>query len=208
MKKASIQKLISALCLASALAGVLIMYRQSFAGKGSQNLLARNIDFFGYFTIQSNIMAALIAASLLFSRKVPSAALRSAVLLYILITGSVYILVLRTAWAPIGWSLAGDLLLHYATPLLYLLLWLLQRGQGGLKRSFFLYINVYPILYLMFTLIKGAILHKYPYPFINVDQLGLTAALANSALLCLSMIVLAIPIYFYNNFSKRRQESP
>ena len=51
-------------------------------------------------------------------------AVRTAVALYIAVTGGVYVLVLRHLWAPQGLQWLADTLLHYVTPVLFVIDWL------------------------------------------------------------------------------------
>lgn len=203
--KSIFKNLSALLCFASAASGVLIMSWQTFAGRGFGSLLPRLLNFYGYFTIQSNLLAAFVAAVALLRNgpqrglrlsaglrgRLPSAGLRSATLVYMLLTGGIYVTVLNDAWRPVGWSFAADLLLHYTTPLSYLLFWLLHCRQGRPGRLFVLWVLVYPLAYLLWVLAKGALLGMYPYPFFNVGRLGLQAVLGNALLLGAVVVLLA-----------------
>ena len=50
---------------------------------------------------------------------------------------------------------------------------------------------IFPICWLAFTLIRGAIAHWYPYPFIDVTQLGYGRAAVNCVWVALLMLGLA-----------------
>jgi len=50
---------------------------------------------------------------------------------------------------------------------------------------------IFPVSWLAFTLIRGAFVHWYPYPFIDVTQLGYGRAAVNCVWLALLMLGLA-----------------
>jgi len=189
------KKLSGRLCLLSAAAGVLLMLWLTFAGQGTKQLLVRGINFFGYFTIQTNLLVAVVAGFSVFGRRRPSAGLRSATLLYILVTAVVYVSVLTTSWAPRGWSFLANVFLHYATPLLYLLFWFVHCDTERPAKWFVWRVLVYPAVYLLFILGKGFWLGSYPYPFMDVSRIGLASVLVNALFLGVILLVLAWGLY-------------
>jgi hypothetical protein len=46
----------------------------------------------------------------------------------------------------------------------------------------------FPAAFLGWTLVRGAWLHEYPYPFIDVDTLGFAVALRNAAAIALLFV--------------------
>ena len=68
-------------------------------------------------------------------------------------------------------------------------------------------IGLYPILYLLFILLRGNNSGFYPYPFVNVPKIGLEKALVNSAATLLLAIILLIVLILigrvkYKKFQK------
>ncbi|ROP32361.1 Pr6Pr family membrane protein [Couchioplanes caeruleus] len=133
-----------------------------------------------YFTNQSNIAYAIFAAWTLFGTRVDRPALKGAVTLYVAITGLVYHLVLANpasgfANAPYDRTPAeaiGNQLLHTVVPLLAVLDWLIFDERRRFKLRHAAYWLAFPLGYLVFALIRGPITHTYPYPFIDVNDLG------------------------------------
>lgn len=103
----------------------------------------------------------------------------TAVTLYILLVGLVYNLVLRGIWQPQGMARVVDETLHSIVPLLVLCHWWCIPDKGLLKRKDILGWLIYPFVYLIYTLAHGAISGFYPYPFVDVDALGMTKVLIN-----------------------------
>ncbi|GGQ38746.1 Pr6Pr family membrane protein [Couchioplanes azureus] len=133
-----------------------------------------------YFTNQSNIAYALVAAWTLAGNRVAPTVLKGAVTLYVAITGLVYHLVLANpasgfANAPYDRTPAeavGNQLLHTVVPLLAVLDWLIFDERRRFKLRYAAYWLAFPLGYLVFALIRGLVTHTYPYPFIDVNDLG------------------------------------
>ena len=149
------------------------------------------VNYFSYFTIQTNLLVAicLTLAAAAASTKLRDFATRPtvqcALAIYIAIVGIVYALILRNLWNPEGMHKIADVILHEAVPLLYLLYWLLFASKdkdslhfGDVPRWL-----VFPAFYLAYTLARGSITGFYPYPFIDVSEIGYQRAFLNAAVL-------------------------
>lgn len=143
------------------------------------------VDFLSFFTVQSNLMVALC---LTFSLFIPRSALgtffsksrvQSAIALYIFIVGLVYNTLLRGLADFKGMQLIIDNLLHVAVPVLFVLYWFIFTPQTFFPWKQSLYWLIYPFLYTVYSMIRGAIVHWYPYPFLNVDNLGYARVFIN-----------------------------
>lgn len=192
-------RIIGGICFFSALFGLVIMYFADLSGKNFENIGVNTVVFFSYFTILSNIFVMLATGSFFLKKRRFSVVKESSILLYIVITGSVYFTVLRNVWTPTGWKYLADALLHYSTPVLYVSYWLISSGKEKLNKNFFWKVNVFPLLYLGYTILKGAIYNHYPYPFMQVPKLGYPRVLLNTVIILIVMMILAIPVYLYNN---------
>ena len=52
---------------------------------------------------------------------------------------------------------------------------------------------VIPVIWVVYTLIRGAFVHQYPYDFVNVSVLGYQQVLINIvAILCGALVFLAV----------------
>lgn len=146
-------------------------------------LLARGHDAAGqfvYFTTQSNVLAGLcfLAGALTpwLRRLAPPDVVRGAVTLYIMVTFLVFHLMLANPASGFGngaeqFGSLQNVVVHTVTPLLALLDWVLIRN-GRLKWRWAAAWLAYPLGYLAFALIRGAIVDKYPYPFLDVRSIG------------------------------------
>jgi len=114
----------------------------------------------------------------------------SAVTVYIVFVGMAYNVLLRHLWTPHGYRALLNESLHSFIPLLCAAYWLLFVPRFELTPRERLAWFVYPLGYLAITFWRGSVTDFYPYPFIDVDQLGYAHVLVNSALLLAAFVVL------------------
>nr|WP_246336621.1 Pr6Pr family membrane protein [Flexivirga oryzae] len=133
-------------------------------------------NFFSYFTIQSNIVIAVVAAIAgLIQLRGPDPQwldrARGAATVYISITGVVYALLLSNidVNTPVSWV---NVVLHYFVPIAAVVDWLVDLPERVIGFRAALSWLGYPVLYLVYTLIRGSIVDWYPYPFLNPHPHG------------------------------------
>ncbi|MEM5316885.1 Pr6Pr family membrane protein [Paraburkholderia sp. JHI869] len=114
----------------------------------------------------------------------------SAVTVYIVFVGITYNVLLRHLWTPHGYRALLNETLHSLIPLLCAAYWLLFVPRFTLTAPDRLAWLVYPLGYLAVTFWRGSETDFYPYPFIDVAQLGYAHVLVNSALLLAAFMVL------------------
>ncbi|MGG2464520.1 Pr6Pr family membrane protein [Streptomyces sp. RGM 3693] len=163
---------------------------------------------FSYFTIQSNILLAVVFACSAHrawtGRPALSPRITGAALLYICITGLVFHFVLSNDSSGFAMTshrtpleTAASQLLHTATPLAAVLDWLVLTAPGAFPLRYGWQWLAYPFLYLPFALIRGALLApgtdgRYPYPFLDVDLHGYAGIATNTVVFGLAFYVLAL----------------
>ena len=153
-----------------------------------------------FFTIQSNLGYGIFAAWAAFHGRRTPPALKGAVTLYVAITGLVYHLVLTNqasgfAMAPVERTLPdaiGNQLLHTVVPLLAVLDWLLFDERGRFRWRYALYWLAFPLGYLAFALVRGLVVDRYPYPFINVNDLGYDGVAVSTAVFAVAFWILGL----------------
>lgn len=152
------------------------------------------LNFFSYFTILSNLLFAIALWCQVFLSRTKAGAffsrpsVLSAITLYLFIVGLVYNLVLRRTWDPQGWQWLADNLLHVVNPLLALCFWGFYIKKGTLKWKESLSWLWFPLIYLLYSLARGHIVHWYPYPFLNVAELGYPQVLIHAGMICLAFM--------------------
>ncbi|MEV0131549.1 Pr6Pr family membrane protein [Dactylosporangium sp. NPDC050688] len=148
----------------SALAGIVLLldYTQGDGG------------VFVYFTVQSSVIIAVVSAVAAW-RPVPGW-VRGAATLYSCITGTVYHSLLANPASPFHVADSGahaphNILLHTVTPILAAVTWLLVDREPVRWWYAAVWLG-YPLAYLAFALIRGEIVDRYPYPFVDAGELG------------------------------------
>lgn len=172
------------------------------------------VRYFSYFTILTNLLVAICCTSLLLTPSskggqfFSSQKTLTAIAVYILVVGLIYNVILRFIWNPQGLQKVVDELLHSVIPLLFLLLWVFLFKKKSLKWNAFFPWLIYPLIYLVFILIRGAFSGFYPYPFIDATKLGYQKTLLNSLGITILFIVLFIIFIALGNIPGRRSDKP
>jgi hypothetical protein len=92
---------------------------------------------------------------------------------------------------PDGVHQLGNQLVHTVVPLLTVLGWLIFGPRGQTSRRVAWLSLLFPFCWLVFTLIRGAVIHWYPYPFIDVSAIGYGKAILNTFWVSLLLLGLA-----------------
>jgi hypothetical protein len=158
------------------------------------SIVSTIVQFFSYFTILTNIVVATYS-SILLSASTPkkiewfiSPRSATALTVYIVIVGFVYNAILRFLWNPIGLQKVVDEALHLIIPLLFLLYWFLFVPKESLKwKNIFPWL-LYPVIYLAYILIRGSITNLYPYPFLEINNIGTAKVFTNILVLCIAFL--------------------
>lgn len=134
-------------------------------------------NFFSFFTIEANIFAviafifgALVAVSGKNSHTF--ALFRGAATLYMMITGIVFSILLAgldVELTAVPWD---NIVLHYIIPIVVILDWMIDPPKVRISFKQGLLWVVFPLAYLVYTLIRGGMVGWYPYPFLNPSTEG------------------------------------
>lgn len=132
-------------------------------------------NFFSFFTIESNLIGAVVflitGFAALRARTDRFAMFRGAATLYMTTTGVIYFLLLRGLEAslqtPVPWV---NTVLHYLMPLAVLADWFIAPPDRAvpLRRAWVWLL--FPVAYVLYSLIRGPLVNWYPYPFLNADE--------------------------------------
>ncbi len=156
----------------------------------------RMIQTLSFFTIQSNLLVLIVAITLVIDPRRDGRfwrVLRLDALLGIVITGLVFDLILIHYVHPSGWQLVATIGFHYIAPWATLLGWLLFGPRPRIDRATMAWALVWPIAWIAYTFVRGALVHWYPYPFLNVQQIGFWTALRNTSfVVVLALVLMAV----------------
>jgi len=162
-----------------------VMATSSGPGGEVGTLAHRSANFFSYFTVLANLLTAVMFTAtsvapasklgLFFARPT----VRTGVALYMAVTAATYILILQGLWKPQGLHWVADTTLHYVTPALVLLDWALFSPKGSLRWAAVWPWLIFPLVYGIYSIVRGPHAAFYPYPFMDVSKLGLEKAVVN-----------------------------
>jgi hypothetical protein len=160
------------------------------------SIIETTIRFFSFFTILTNTLVAIYFTVVLFRIKRWYSAegkpgVLTAITIYITIVGLVYQIILRSTWHPTGLQMIVDELLHTIIPIMVIIYWYIFEKKHSVKYDQILKWLIYPLIYLVFILIRGKLSGFYPYPFVDVGNLGLSRVMLNSAVLIIVFAALS-----------------
>ncbi|MCK0158889.1 Pr6Pr family membrane protein [Cellulophaga sp. F20128] len=157
------------------------------------------VRFFSFFTILTNILVGLYFTTIVCHLyKFPFSLFRNkgaltAITAFIFIVGLVYQVVLRNIWAPTGLQFIIDELLHTVIPIFMLFYWFFNIRQYEVKILPLALWLLYPLVFIIFLLLRGHFSGYYPYPFLNVTEIGYYQTFTNVGIIFgVALIVLSI----------------
>jgi hypothetical protein len=167
------------------------------------------LNVFAFFTIQSNLLLAIVCAMLAVRLDRPSTvfrALRLSAVLTMAVVGIVFHIALAPLYEFIGLAAVANVLLHTVTPLMAVLGWLVFGPRGQTDVRVVAGTVVYPLLWLVFTLVRGPLAGDfYPYPFLDVGEHGYPRVLLNALLVAVLFLGLAAGAHALDRFLTRRR---
>lgn len=184
-------------CLGPALQYGLMVYDETLV-----TAAVKSVEFFSYFTILSNMLAAaaltvpLVAPHSGFGRWAEDSGPRAAIATYLTITAVVYHLMLASQWHPQGLRLVADTILHTVTPAAFLIDLALRGGRGKARDGAAFKAMAFPALFGAWTLVHGALSGFYPYPFMNVAKRGYPEVLLTMAEMSVAFGLVAL-VFLY-----------
>jgi hypothetical protein len=154
---------------------------------------ARVANLFTLFTVLTNLV---VVASCLQGALRPGATstfwrtVRVDAVLGIVIVAVVYHTLLAGLDELRGTEVVVNLLWHTVIPIATVVGWLVFGPRGDIDVRVVAWSVVYPLVWLAFTLVRGAVIGWYPYPFVEVSELGY----AQVALNCLGITLLFLAL--------------
>lgn len=157
-------------------------------------------NFFSYFTVESNALAvlSLMLSAFAVVTDCTSAGLdffRGAVTLYMTTTILIFIVLLSgypaSELTAVPWD---NTVLHYIMPLVIIVDWLMVSQRRAVEFRWALLWLSYPLLYLVYSLIRGPIVHWYPYPFMDASLHGYLTVLLTSVIIAVVLAAITAVI--------------
>jgi len=168
------------------------------------------IQFFSYFTILTNLFVTIYCTNQLLRPNEKSTSILNkpetltALMVFIMIVGLVYHVALKPIWNPEGVQMILSEICHTFIPLGTFILWIISDNKKTIELMRLLKWLLYPVVYIVFVLIRGNFSNFYPYPFLDVQTLGIGKVLTNNLFLLVVMAVFLILFHFIGKkFSKK-----
>lgn len=170
----------------------------------------RVLRVLSFFTIQSNILSGVTSAQLAQNPARDGRvwrALRLSSLFGIAVTGIVYSTALATVHEPHGWQeTATNDVFHYFVPIMMVLGWLLFGPRQRIEPRTIALAMLWPLAWVVYSLIYGAISKWYPYPFLDVITHGYGRVILN-AVAVVAVLLVVTSLYWLGDRRLRATES-
>jgi hypothetical protein len=164
------------------------------------------IQTFCFFTMTTNTLVAIYLAVVVVAPRsrdgqfLLRADVTASVAKYIIFVSIIHTLLLRAAENPEGWHWVTNNTLHLVVPVMFVIYWLFFSPRERIPYRATLLCLIYPVTYFIFTLIRGAFLGTYPYPFIDAGKLGYPTVLITAAILTIIFWLFSLAVVAINRF--------
>ncbi len=164
------------------------------------------VNLFSYFTLWTNTLVAIVATIAALGASSGSRSergedrgffarpgTRAAVTVYIIVVGLIYQTLLKGLVPMAGLRLAIDTVFHAVIPLVWPLWWLVfgRTGAPLWWRAALGWLG-FPLFYGVYSIARGTLTDRWPYPFMNVSALGFGQVVLNLALMLVLFLGLGL----------------
>lgn len=166
-----------------------------------------------FFTNQSNFAFALVmlAMAILPQARPPRwwEHLRGAVVFYLAMTGIIYALLVAPLDELLRWDIGWQgIVLHRLAPVVAVADWLLTPRRRSPGRARLLTWQIYPVLFLAATWIRGAVTGWYPYAFLDPTASSWGQVLLTTAVVLIAFLTIALAIHLLEGRLRPRPSTP
>lgn len=170
--------------------------------------LFRPLRFFAFFTILSNLFGAVLwlwlAARWRAHRSRTEDLLRGAATLYLVVTFVVVVVLLQGAELSLS-NPTVDFVVHKLFPVLAVIDWIVDPPETDLRLTDVGLWLIFPVVWLVFTLIRGGLDSWYPYPFLDPDNGGYRSVTYHVIAILAGFLVIAGAIVAIGDLGRDRR---
>jgi len=170
------------------------------------------VSFLSFFTIQSNVFGMVVLAWLGLRHPPPAHRIdqvRGAAVVYLTITGVVYALLLSDDPAAVETTLPWvNTVLHQVAPVLIVVDWLVDPPSARIAGREAAWWFAYPIVWIAYTMVRGAIVDWYPYPFLDPRREGWASVVTTSVAITVGFGIVIALVAWIGNVRTRRVAAP
>ena len=193
-------------------AAILVAVAATFLETASRTAI-NPFNFFGYFTVQSNLigLAVLVLAALarpVSQRRADAITLaRGCATSYLVVVGIVYAVLLAPLGAaggvPLPWA---NVIMHVIVPVYFAADWLFAPDRRRLPWRRFWVLLVYPLVWCVVVLVRGATDGWVPYPFLDPSN-GYGSVAFFVALITVVVSVVGVAVWGVSRLSLGQPEA-
>lgn len=182
---------------------ILLAYAWNEEGADNANLLSSIWGMAEYFTVLTNLIIGVVLLwSAIIGRWV-SYSLLTASVLWIVMVGVVYHLLLAADHNPQGVLQLTNICHHTIVPLGAALIWVFVRDRSHIPWTHPLLWISWPALYGVYALVRGSLQGSFPYFFMDPAEVGWSGVALSQASFSLTFLGLGLALSFVSNRLRR-----
>lgn len=169
--------------------------------------LGATARYFSFMTVWTNVLVILVFLAASFPTPVKSLqffrskSVQAATAAFILMVGLAYHILLASRFQQTGLNWWTNLMLHYIDPLVYCAWWVLLAEKQALRFGTAVQWMLFPVVYFLYSLIRGEIIGWYPYFFVDINELGYPQVLLTSAILLAIYLVFGLLVVWVSRLT-------
>lgn len=117
-------------------------------------------------------------------------------LAFLVLVGVYFHFMIAPLYPSVGVALWANWCLHYVGPALFLLWWLFAVQHGALRYSQIPKMLAGGVAYVLWVLVRGALVHEYPYAIFDPDKGGILAVIEGVAFIAAVLILMDLALVF------------
>ena len=169
------------------------------------------VSFFSYFTILSNLLGAILlligAARWRGPRSARMDLLRGAAVVYLTVTFVVFALLLADTDVDLAIPWVNSVL-HEIIPIVVVIDWLIDPPTTRLSmRQGLLWLS-FPAAWIAYVLIRGGLIGKYPYPFLDPANGGYASVAVYCVGILVLMVAMCAAVVWVGGWARDRHDAP
>lgn len=168
------------------------------------------VNFFSYFTVLSNVIGAILmlvgAARWRAGHDATIDLLRGAAVVYLAVTFIVFAVLLANTDVDLATPWVNTVL-HELIPIVVLLDWLVDPPEVRFSMRQVALWLAFPIVWVGYVLVRGALVGKYPYPFLDPANGGYASVAIYLAGITVLFVVLSAIVHWLANVMGARRTS-
>lgn len=152
-------------------------------------------NYFSYFTVLSNVftVVVLLVGGVVDPPQHGWQILRGAVTLYMVITGIIYAVLLANIDVGVADPWTNDVV-HRVMPVVMLVDWVASPSRRRISDTQALTWLTFPLVYGIYSLVRGPIVDWYPYPFLDPRSQGYVALVIGLVVLTVAFVLMALAV--------------